>query len=96
MLETVPITSISSVINLTVDLMQQVARMPSLKGPEKKQLVMDTLMSAIKAIPDESNGPGDTETLLLQIIPTVIDWIVVSSKGRLSLNPLFTTCCPIC
>ncbi len=81
-----------NVVATVVYLIQQVEQMQGLTGPEKKQLVLDTLTHLADDISDESN-PRESQTKIFiehaikTILPGVIDALIEADKTGIHLNP---------
>lgn len=66
--------------------MEAVEDFPELTGAEKKALVLDVLSKLIDEIPLKDEDRALLKTLILNVIPTVIDTVVASSLGQFALN----------
>jgi hypothetical protein len=84
--------SFGNLIDQTVTLMLHVQNMHTLSGVQKKALVIKSLMKVAQDLPDETNGPGLLEDIIVRFIPTMIDLLIVVDKGHIRINNKMAGC----
>lgn len=91
--------STANIIEITNILMQNVETFSTMKGPEKKELVIRTLGELVDdMIDEEGENKSDLEKFIQQILPTVIDALVYADKKGLFnankkwVSKLLSTC----
>ncbi len=77
--------STANIIEVTNLLMRSVETFSSLKGPQKKELVIRTLGELVNDMIDEDGeeNKSNLEKFIQQILPTVIDALIYADKKGL-------------
>jgi|SRR5579871_5383255 len=90
----------ASLITITVDAMEFVEQIPSLSGADKKAIVLEVITLIINACPIDDNIKSVLDTIVANVLPTVIDTIVAATHNGVNINTLkiklakMCACCP--
>lgn len=84
--------NITNVVDAVTKLMEIVGKLKKLSGSDKKFVVTKSLIYLVK---NTNQGSLDEmmDTILINIIPTVIDKLIVVEKGKLHFNESVSSCC---
>ena len=78
----------STLLSLSITIMEIVEKLPNLTGPEKKRVVIEVvkLMVDETELSEEDNAKVDV--IIETVLPIAIDLIVAASRGSFSLNSI--------
>lgn len=84
--------NITNVVDAVTKLMEIVGKIKKLSGNDKKFVVTKSLIYLVK---NTNQGSFDEvmDTILINVIPTVIDKLIVVEKGQLHFNESVNSCC---
>lgn len=82
----------ANLVERLVSVMQWVEKIKYLTGPQKKAIVLRTLLAAADMIPGET----PMEQVIELALPAMVDWLVVADRKGLRLNPQLRPCVQKC
>lgn len=82
---------------LTIQLMEAVQNYPTLSNPEKKVIVLEVLVKACNELVLDDASATAIETIIVNVVPPMIDICVDVAKGKYDIVQKFQTlrrwCC---
>jgi len=78
----------STVITLSVRLMELVEKLPNIDGPEKKRIVIEVAKMIVNDSDLSDEDKANVNLIIDLTLPMVIDSIISASRGQFTLNSL--------
>jgi hypothetical protein len=84
--------TLNNVTQVCIHAMQLANEIEGLTGADKKQVVIAAMLQAARKIDPRDDGAISAqavlETVLVETLPGLIDWLIIADRQQLSLNPV--------